>query len=151
MRRGGGRGGGVKYFNSPLYAITSTSTVKFFCTWCPTAKTVYFPACFLLEWAGRATACPSLYQVTNGLGFPPTSQLKVSPSLTCSFVGHSSCGPTAWKVTTEREWRHPSLKEVCWGVRLRSKVQCGVLDLVSGFYIGQNLTHCPSIQYYPEH
>lgn len=91
------------YLNLPLPPRTSTSTVKFFCSWSPFAKTVYFPACFLLERAGKTTTCPSLNQVTNGWGFPLTSQLRLSPSLTCSFVGQTSCGPTERK--EKSEWR----------------------------------------------
>lgn len=56
----------------------------------PLASAVYFPACSLLEWAGRTTAWPFLYQVTKGGGFPLTSQLRRSPSLTCSLVGQRS-------------------------------------------------------------
>lgn len=94
----------VDYWNLPLPPRTSTSTVKFFCSVSPVAMTVYFPACFLLDRAGRTTTCPSLYQVTNGWGFPLTSQLRLSPSLTRTFVGQTSCGPT------ERKEKSPPLK-----------------------------------------
>lgn len=69
-------------FNLPPPPRTSTSTVKFLRSTGPIAKTVYFPACCLLEDVGKATTCPSLNQVTRGWGFPLTSQFRISPSLT---------------------------------------------------------------------